>query len=649
MISDMKKFLRVLFIFCTLSIFANGQVQFEKYFSESLLPTIDNSKYLNVKFAWNIPGKVQASMNEGLTLMENEKFETAIVQFDAVLKQEPSFWPAYYYRGASQKALYHFKEAEKDFLSAITLNEKQSEVFIALGECYQQQKFGLIKAELQYEKAITISPSSVAGHYALGNIEFFKSNTRKALKYFEKCNQLDPRFAPAFLMQGILKIREAGKKNNEALGFMNKALEADSTYREGLFWRGMVYMSLGKNDKCLKDWDRLVKYNPNNPFFLLLRGFLHIELNDFDRAFNDLRKAVLLRTTSEDKFVGGQTLLDKQIDIQYASAYAMRFSYGLDDQALSFFKKGFCYFLAGKSRDASKNFQRAAAVQPSATVHFLQALNYEHMGAHDSAFVFYDKALSLDNEIFDAHKKRGIYRFEVKDWRGAYADFNEMIRLQPETMVTYRLRGFVRGHQKDYAGGIIDLTKFIKSDSSDAEVFKTRGFCRGMIGDKRGELEDYVQALKIKKDRNLVDEVINGYVLLGDTSSTLSCINEFKDFRVDQHFQRVEKIEFFISIRYWKHALAEIDSCGKLAIHKEQHSELALLQGLVHFYQEKYDVAVFHFNQALILFSDNYEARYFRGKAYLKLGQNQDALIDFKFLKSIDYADAKQIYQTLKH
>jgi tetratricopeptide (TPR) repeat protein len=641
---------RIMLIFmissmCAVTSFS--QTGFERYFTESLLPTIDNSKYQNIKFEWTIPGKLQTSMNEGLTEMDAGNFKAAMLDFDVVLKQEPNFWPAYYYRGVSRKALHEFDSAVIDLQSALKYNAKISEAHIAIGECHLTRDI-IDKAIRSFETAVEIQPDALLGYYDLGIAEFHFGNPRKALKYFQKCNELNADYAPAYFMLAVLSIKENGKKNSASLSYLNKALQVDSIYREALFWRGLLYASQEKPEKCLQDWDKLVRYNPNATFFLLLRGFLHIELGDFDRAFNDLRKAVLSRSLDEDKFVGGQTLLDKQIDIYNAANYAMRFSYGLDEAALSYFKKGFCYFLSGSRAKARFNFKQAATIQPSATVFYLQALNYEHMGIHDTAFVFYDKALALDNDIFDAHKKRGIYRFEVQNWKGAYQDFNDMIRLQPEANVTYRLRGYVKSHQKDYYGAIVDLSRFAKSDSSDAEVYKTRAYCRAEVGDQKGRVEDYIKVLELDWDKNIVKEVIIGYAALGDTINALNAIKRYGKFNLTNHYDRVVQIELFIDMHYWKYADKEIDQAFAVTTEAFRRSELFLLKGINYAQQNKHEKAVNYFNDALRLHKDNLEALYYRGKSFIALNRKDEALDDFRVLKNAGFSDSKEIFETLK-
>ncbi len=423
-----------------------GQTNFSRYFKESLFPSVDNSSYPAVKFTWNMAGKIQASMNNGLAELDEENPDVAIHNFDDVIRQLPNFFPAFYYRGVCHKMLGDLPNAEKDFLAALAINPKSSEVLVLLGEVHDQQ-YAYSEAESYYEKALSINPTLTRALFNLGCIERIRGNERKALKYLERCHEIDPKFPNAYLVQGLIKFPELGKnKNNAAIVYFEKALQCDSLYREALFWRGFAYIVLEQSDKTIRDWNKLVQYNPDNSFFVMLRGFLNIELENFDQAFNDLRKAVLANQANEEHFRRGETILDKHIDIQYATSYAVRFSYGLDENALKFFKKGFCFFLADKKKLALENFKAAEKIQPSATVYFLEALAFKH----DSAFVYYDKALQLDNEIIDAHKKRALYRYEQNNWKGAYADLNEMARLQPDLMLTYRLRGLIKAAQKDY-------------------------------------------------------------------------------------------------------------------------------------------------------------------------------------------------------
>lgn len=591
-------------------------------------------------------------MNNGLAELDEDNPEIAITSFDDITRQLPNFSPAFYYRGICHKMLGDFKDAEKDFLAVLAINPKSVETLVLLGEVYEQQSV-YNKAESYYEKAIGINPALTRGHYNLGNIERMRGNERKALKYFEKCHELDPKFPNAYLMQGLIKFPDLNKsKDKAAIVYFDQALQCDSLYREALFWRGFAYLYLEQPNKTIRDWNKLVQYNPDNSFFLTLRGFLNIELENFDQAFNDLRKAVLAHREDEEQFHRGETLLDKRIDIQYATSYAVRFSYGLNENALSFFKKGFCFFLADKRKLALENFKAAEKIQPSATVYFLEALAFEHEDKHDSAFVYYNKALKLDNEIIDAHKKRAIYRYERKDWKGAYADLNEMARLQPDLMLTYRLRGLIKAAQKDYYGAIIDFSRYLKSDTADFEIINQRGLCRSMVGDEKGANDDFRKALKIDRfNWQLFEHVVNSYITLKDTTSALETLAEYQQALPERVAPLMHQAELLLAQRKWNDAKQLIERAIK-RFHpqyydKTQYSRAFFLNGKLHFHLQNYTASIEEFNKALEANPANLEALYFRGKTYIAIGDKRKAINDFKRLKSAGYLDSETILQSL--
>jgi tetratricopeptide (TPR) repeat protein len=648
----MAKSLSVLIIVLLIGDLAICQVRFARYFQENLLPAIDNKSYPEVKFAWSMAGKTQAAMNNGLAELGEDNPDVAIHNFDEVIQQLPTFLPAFYYRGVCYKLLEDFDKAQKDFEAAIAIDPKSSETWILLGEIYQQRS-KLEKAESCYDKAIGINPTFIRGYFNLSMVEFTRGNTRKSIKYIEKCHELDPKFPNAYLMEGLIKFNELSKnKNKSAIVYFDQAIKCDSLYREALFWRGLSYLYLEQPAKAIGDWDKLVLYNPENSFFVTLRGFLNIELENFDEAFNDLRKAIMANPENEEHFRRGETLLDKRIDIQYATSYAVRFSYGLDEKAMRFFRKGFCFLLAEENKKAIENFKAAEKIQPSATVYFLEALAFEHQEKHDSALIYYDKALALDNEIVDAHKKRAIYRYELKDWKGAYADLNEMARLQPQLMLTYRLRGLIKAAQKDYYGAIIDLSKYLKSDTADFEILNQRGVCRSQIGDERGANDDFRKSLKYDRfNWRLYEYVAKSYVTLKDTASALETLSEYSEAMPERIAPFMYKTELFLGQRKWDDAQQMIDQALKRFhpeyFDKQIYSRVIFLKGQLNYHLKNYSISIQEFNKALDTNPTNLEALYYRGKAYIGMGEKKRAISDFKRLKQMGYADSETILQSL--
>ena len=627
----------------------HAQIDFTKYFDENSIPLVDTQDHLDLDFKWDMAGGIQVFMNEGINYLKEGDPNLAATNFDEVIKRDSLSWIAFYYRGICKKNLGQFDEARKDLFHAKRINPKHAAIYVELGELYHIQNV-FNKATDEYEKAIELDPQMVQAYYNLGSLALTKGDLRKGLKYYQKCNEVNPKFPQAYMMQGLVKFL-ARKKDTESIALFDKAVRADSAYALTYLWRGLAYISLEKPNECLKNWNALIRREPDNSLYTLLRGFLYIELGDFDNAFNDLRKAMRLREVDDERFTAGQTVLDKRIDLQYAANYLITYGYGLDEKSFGFLKKGFCLILAGNYKGAIDEIRKSERIQPSATVYFIEALAYEHSGDHYTALTYYNKALALDNDIFDAHKKRSVYRTELKDWKGAHKDFDDMLRLQPQSPAVFRLRGLSRSVEGDYKGAIEDLTKFMKTDSADYEVIRTRSVCWMMLKNEKAANEDLRLLLKLGNDWQLYHTVADNYIILKDTSNAIEIWKEYASLRPQVFIPFMELARIYVHQKKWDSARVEIDKLLPFVVPEhmpKKYAEILYWQGLIDFDRALYEDAIVKFTKALKNDNNNLDAKYFRAKAYEKSGQLKKALSDLKDLKNIPYKDSQRLYAALE-
>jgi tetratricopeptide (TPR) repeat protein len=489
---------------------AMAQTDLVREFGDKVSPSFNLLSREPIYFRWNFAGPDQAAMNEGLNEMAEDHFGVALTNFESVIQHQPSFYAAYYYRGLCNKFLKKFKEAEKDFRRAVHLNDTLSAGYIELG------KMRIIdrdpeKARSFFERASKIPPYS-PGLIALGDLEFIQKKYSNADSLYARSIHIDPRASDAYSRQGLLTLTQNHDKPAALIKF-SKALAIDSLQLEALFWRGITRASLGNFKESLADWNSLVRSQPSQPLFILLRATIQIQLDQTDLAFSDLRKFAQMAEVSETEFAGMQSDLDKRIDIQNALQYTVRKMYGLEDKSVEAIKAGFCDLLMGKYNAALDAF--LSIKEETGLSHYLVALAFEHLGNHKAAFKSYEMALAADDDIPDAHKKHGIYLMELKRFPEAEMDFTQMIQLQSERVVAYKFRGLARAHQGKCADAIDDIGKFINVDSTDREAFKTRGFCRERLNDFRGACDDYWIAFTMDtSDREMILVVVDKYAIL---------------------------------------------------------------------------------------------------------------------------------------
>jgi tetratricopeptide (TPR) repeat protein len=130
----------------------------------------------------------------------------------------------------------------------------------------------------------------------------------------------------------------------------------------------------------------------------------------------------------------------------------------------------------------------AERIEPSSCVYLFKGTAFLLGNATDGAAFYYAKALQMDNDIFDAHHQRAIYRTMHNDWKGAFDDYNEMSRIDPGSLITLRARGETRLAQGDFAGAIKDFSTFLKKDSLNAETLMLRANARKSSSDLKGTL-----------------------------------------------------------------------------------------------------------------------------------------------------------------
>lgn len=623
-----------------------AQLDFAEIYDPGFSTVVDPRQYLDVSFEWTIPGKAQAYFNAGLTELKEGSVSKAKQNFDLALNEHP-FWVAYYYRAICEKAVSRYPQALEDLQRANRLQKDNSEIHYAFGDVYERMRL-LLEAERNYKRAIDINPRLFQGFYRLGNIYFKQGDIGKANRNYEQCHLINSKFAEAYVMQGVLKL-STKRKDSEALPLFNKAIEVDPSFWQGYFWRGAFKLENGDRDLCLLDWNEVIKRNPNNGLLLTLRGYLLMDLNKFEEAFNDLRKALLMYEANENEYRGEQTRLDKKIDLQLAAKYVVRYAYGLPADALMPLQKGFCLLLMGDYQTALNDLNESLKIEESASAHLLRAIAFEQVKKFDSAYYHYDKSIVLDSELTESYKKRAILRYEQGDLKGSYSDIQRLGKLQPNSILPHRLGGLIKANFKDHYGAIIELTKALKFDTLDAEIWKTRGLSRLFIRDSVGGIADLRQCLKINPNEGaLFSYVVAVLVDMRDYTQALAVANELiKQYPLDD-MQVRWKIRVLIASNSLAEGRKEVNRLVEYTkrtvwINPVERSDLTMLNGWLFLKEGSPKKGIIHLSKAIKEDPKNAEAYYLRGQAYLTIKDIKKAIPDYQAAAQLGFRDSEQI------
>ena len=155
------------------------------------------SPYQNFKIAITLkPDLVQAYNFLGLVLIEQEKFDDALVNLQKAIQIKPNYSQAIFNLSIAQKGLGKIKEAIENLKLAIILNPEYVSAFNILGVTLSE--IGQYEEALEnFQKAISIDPNYVNAYINLGNNLKVLARFEEASKYYQKAIDLDPENAQA--------------------------------------------------------------------------------------------------------------------------------------------------------------------------------------------------------------------------------------------------------------------------------------------------------------------------------------------------------------------------------------------------------------------------------------------------------------------
>lgn len=183
----------------------------------------------------------------------------------------------------------------------------------------------------------------------------------------------DPTAPLPFNNRGYYFLSEG--KNEEAIADFNKAIELDSANAHAYNLRGMANMHLSRNQEAISDFNRSIELKPGNAVAIVNRGWLLMNESRNDEAIADFNRAI-------------------ELDPGYAVAY--------NDRGI--------YFINNKRYDeAAKDFDKAIALDPGYTEAYYDRGNVAMLvKRYDEAVRFYTRAIETRKDYAQAYYYRGI-------------------------------------------------------------------------------------------------------------------------------------------------------------------------------------------------------------------------------------------------
>jgi len=285
------------------------------------------------------------------------------------------------------------------------INPKTADDFFLKGFAAQMDG-NQVKALEYYQKAIQLNPKFKGVYLNIGSMYLFTDKYEEAIKYYQKEIELNPKFAFAYNNIGIAYDKMG--KYEEAIKYYQKAIEVNPEYAEACYNKGLTYNNIGKYDEAIKSFRKAIKLNPK-----------------YTEAYNNMGNAYIFIGKYEEAIQSYQKVIE--LNPNDASVYN---------------NMGNAYNITGKYEEAVQSFYKAIELKPD------EAEPYNNLGVICNDFEIYDEAIKLcrtaieiNPEFKQAYYNLGNAYLYTGKYKEAIKSYQKAIDLNPEYANAYHNMG----------------------------------------------------------------------------------------------------------------------------------------------------------------------------------------------------------------
>lgn len=383
------------------------------------------------------PNFWEAQYNLGVIYYNFDLYKKALEQFDSVIQRQPDFYKPFYGKGVIYFLQNEYRKSLGEFKRVLKLKKDHDRTYYYLGIVYTQID-SLGQGAKYLDKSIELNPNYAPAYYQLSITEKKRRWFKKAINAAKKALKLNPYFYQANNSLG--EAYYALNLYEESIIEFNKAIRIRSSYANAYFNLGNAIYKKGALEEIV------------NAYWLILENqdIGISQLNNSSSASVDLSN---LREQSRNRDSG-------TIFRQMVSAYKNALQY-------------------------DKNFYEAS---------YNLALTYENEGKLDSAKYYYEKTISIQPDLTQAHMKLGKLLESQRRYDLALNEFKEVVKYEPDYFSgnprlgePYRYINVIETVLRDYQGKL-------RNNPRDKEALKVVGKIHLSLG-RLGQAEEYYQQL----------------------------------------------------------------------------------------------------------------------------------------------------------
>jgi superkiller protein 3 len=387
-------------------------------------------------------------------------------------RKAPQARSSYKNKAVSQRSSAQKNESRKNIQAQVAANQKPRQ---RVGKVENPPKTSRGPKTASREQAAKVLAAAAEDYLDQGNID-------KAVEYFKKAVELDPKNDPAKLGLSEAYVRKGDQTLNSdkpetAIYYYEEAVKANPNNPGAYAGLGECYDAAGNNDKAQTAYEKALALDPNLTELYTPLGVLYFQKGEIAKAEDYLAKIRAVRP---------------------------------DDPETEYFY-GLILFRQNRNDEAVAALQRSIAKDPTPASHLALGEIYDRLDRDKEAIAEYKEALRLNPRYAEAYYDLGVAYYNREKYLDAAASYQEAVKLKNDyadahanLAETYRQ---LASEEKDQARKRDWFNKAIGSYSiatalvkDDPELYSNYGYTLGRVGRWAQAVEALKKAVTPKSD-----------------------------------------------------------------------------------------------------------------------------------------------------
>ncbi len=219
-----------------------------------------NAKDLLEQVVKKFPENTDGLLKLGELYYFVKQYENAFSKINQALKINENLAKAYYLKGNIYKEIGDTAKAISSLETAIEQDNKNAGVFLDLGLIYAAKKNAL--AFEYYDNAIKLDPSNIEALYAKAKLFQDINQIKDAVLIYNQILKNNSTHIYSIYNLGAIEFG-INKNPQKALDYFTKAININPKYAEAYFARGVCYQELNDKNNASADYQMCLQLIPN--------------------------------------------------------------------------------------------------------------------------------------------------------------------------------------------------------------------------------------------------------------------------------------------------------------------------------------------------------------------------------------------------